>query len=145
MAEHPAEMRRLQRSPELLTPAIEEILRWTSPITHFCRTANQDCDVAGTPIAKGNCLALFYPSGNRDERRFSDPYSFRIDRQPNPHVTFGFGGHTCLGANLARLELRRQLERILPHIRSIDFRSIERAHENIVVGWKRLECSIQLR
>jgi cytochrome P450 len=145
LAEHPAELRRLQESPRLLTSAIEELLRWTSPITHFCRNATEDCEVANTKIKKGDCLALFYPSGNRDSSRFVDPYAFKIDRKPNLHITFGFGGHTCLGANLARLELRQQLVRMIPWIAGIEIEKSERGHQSIVTGWKRLDCKIQLR
>ena len=86
--------------------AIEEILRWSTPVIHFRRTATQDTDLDGARIAEGDKVVVFYSSANRDERVFADPYRFDIRRHPNPHVTFGGGGpHFCLGAHLARLEI----------------------------------------
>jgi cytochrome P450 len=80
-------------------------VRWVSPISHFTRVATQDCEVRGVPITAGDQLALYFASANRDEDVFDDPFAFRIDRQPNPHLGFGFGEHFCLGAHLARIEI----------------------------------------
>ncbi|HVO23393.1 MAG TPA: cytochrome P450 [Candidatus Margulisiibacteriota bacterium] len=103
--EHRGEWEKLRDHRELLSDAVEEILRWVSPIAHFTRTATEDCEVRGVKIRAGEQLALFYASGNRDEETFGDPFVFRVDRRPNPHLAFGVGEHFCMGAHLARLEL----------------------------------------
>ena len=114
--EQPGEWEKLRTRPELLPDAVEEILRWVSPISHFTRTATEDCEIGGVEIGAGDQLALYYASANRDEAVFDDPFAFRIDRRPNPHLAFGFGEHVCLGGHLARVELetifRHLLERL---------------------------------
>ena len=85
--------------------AVEEILRWVTPISHFTRTATADCEVGGVQIASGDQVALYFASANRDEAVFDDPFAFRVDRRPNPHLAFGFGEHVCMGAHLARVEI----------------------------------------
>lgn len=85
--------------------AVEEILRWCTPVKHFMRTATDDTEIRGIPIAAGESVYLAYPSGNRDEEVFEDPFRFKIDRYPNKHLGFGHGVHFCLGAALARMEL----------------------------------------
>lgn len=105
LCEFPDEWERLRARPELLPDAVEEILRWVSPISHFTRVATEDCELRGMPVAAGDQLALYYASANRDEAVFDDPFAFRIDRNPNQHLAFGFGEHVCLGAHLARAEL----------------------------------------
>jgi cytochrome P450 len=96
----------LKSNPGLLSNAVEEILRWTSPVIQFARTAARDYELRGAKIKAGDSLALFYPSANRDEEVFEKPFSFDIFRDPNLHLAFGTGEHFCLGAGLARLELR---------------------------------------
>jgi cytochrome P450 len=107
---------KLLAQPDLLPDAVEEILRWVSPISHFTRTATEDCEVGGVRIGAGDQVALYFASANRDEAVFEDPFAFRIDRRPNPHLAFGFGEHVCMGAHLARVELetifRHLLERL---------------------------------
>jgi cytochrome P450 len=94
--------------------AVEEVFRWASPVRRFRRTALQDTSIAGTPIAAGDKVVLWYMSANRDETVFTDPERFDVTRNPNPHVAFGGGGsHFCLGANLARAEVRALLELLL--------------------------------
>ena len=105
--------------------AIEEILRWTSPVVNFLRTATEDFELAGTRIAAGDTVGLFYPSANRDERVFTDPYRFDITRSPNPHLTFGFGAHFCLGTNLARAELKASLRALLPYLDRLETSGVE--------------------
>jgi cytochrome P450 len=116
MAEHPEQWQRLRGRPDLLSDAVEEILRWVSPISHFTRVATEDSVVHGVQIRAGEQVALYYASANRDEDVFDDPFAFRVDRRPNPHLAFGFGEHFCMGAHLARVELevvfRHLLERV---------------------------------
>jgi len=115
-AEHRAEWERLRAHPELLTDAVEEILRWVSPIAHFTRTATEDCDVRGVKIRAGEQLALFYASANRDEEVFADPFAFRVDRRPNRHLAFGIGEHTCMGAHVARVEIETMFRHLLARL-----------------------------
>lgn len=114
LLEHPDQCRKLCGDPDLIPLAVEEILRWTSPVINFLRTATEEFDLAGTKIKPGDTVGVFYPSANRDERVFEDPYKFDITRDPNPHITFGFGAHFCLGTNLARNELSASLRAMLP-------------------------------
>ena len=107
MIEHPDQWDRLRADPELVNPAVEEILRWATPVNTFRRVAKTDLDLHGQHIAEGDSVVMFYTSANRDPEVFDEPYRFDIARTPNPHVTFGGGGpHFCLGASLARLEMR---------------------------------------
>ncbi len=105
LIEHPGEWAKLRADPELVPDAAEEILRWVSPISHFTRTATEDTEVRGVTIRAGEQVAIFFASANRDEDVFDDPFTFRVDRRPNPHLAFGFGEHFCMGAHLARVEL----------------------------------------
>ena len=120
LLEHPEERDRLVANPELLRTAVEEILRWTSPVIQFARVATEDFELRGHTIRAGETVAMWYPSANRDEAAWEDPYRFDIARDPNDHLAFGgFGAHFCLGANLARWELRgifRELLRLLPEM-----------------------------
>jgi cholest-4-en-3-one 26-monooxygenase len=120
LLEHPEELHRLVENPGLLWTAIEEMLRWTSPVIHFTRTCVADFELRGQLIRAGEDVAMWYPSANRDEEVFEDPYRFDITREPNNHLAFGgFGEHFCLGANLARWELYSvfsELLRILPDL-----------------------------
>ena len=103
--QHPDQWEKLRDHPELLPAATEEILRWVTPISYFVRTATEDYELRGQKIRAGDKVVLFWGSGNRDEEVFEDPFEFRIDRQPNQHLVFGFGPHFCMGAHLARAEL----------------------------------------
>ena len=107
------EWEKLRERPELLPDAVEEILRWVSPICHFTRVATEDCEVHDVAIRAGDQLALFFASANRDEDVFQDPFAFRVDRNPNPHLAFGFGEHFCMGAHLARVELETIFRHLL--------------------------------
>jgi len=117
LVEHPGELAKLRRDPDLVPSAVEEIVRWTSPVNFMKRTAARDVELRGKKIRAGDALVMFYASANRDEDVFEDPFSFRVDRRPNPHLGFGIGEHFCLGAHLARRsqralfrELARRLE-----------------------------------
>ncbi|MDJ0847227.1 MAG: cytochrome P450 [Myxococcota bacterium] len=115
LLEHPAQRDLLCAHPELVVSAAEEILRWTSPVVQFARTAVEDFELSGTRIRAGEDVGMWYPSANRDERVFRDPYRFDVTRKPNYHLAFGgFGAHFCLGANLARWELRAALRALIP-------------------------------
>ena len=114
LLEHPDQLAMLRRDPEAMRPAVEEILRWTSPVAYFARRATRATEIRGVPIAEGDRVTLWYPSANRDEDVFDDPFSFDITRTPNNHVAFGGGGpHYCLGANLARREITILFEELL--------------------------------
>lgn len=103
--DHPEQWEELAAKPELIDSAVEEVLRWVTPLNNFFRMALTDDVVGGQPIAAGDRIIMLYPSANRDESVFEDPFAFNIHRNPNPHLSFGFGTHLCIGANLARLVL----------------------------------------
>jgi cytochrome P450 len=108
--DEPEQFNRLRADESMLPSAIEEIVRWTTPSIYKRRTASRDVDLAGVRIAAGDKVTFWEMSANRDERVFTDPFSFDIGRYPNPHLGFGWGAHFCLGASLARLEIRVALE-----------------------------------
>jgi cytochrome P450 len=134
LIEHPEQRDLLCANPELLTSAIEEILRWTSPVIQFLRTATEDFELGGQKIRKGDTIGVFYPSANRDERVFEDPYCFDITRDPNPHLAFGHGAHFCLGANLARAELRAAFQALLPVLPRLEIAGPPRRIPNLHVS-----------
>ena len=119
LIEHPDQQQRLLDEPALLPLAVEEFIRWVTPILNMRRTATRDTEVGGTPVKAGDELLLMYPSANRDEAVFDAPERFDVGREPNPHVAFGFGTHFCLGAALARLEIRVMFEELLPRLRDL--------------------------
>ncbi|MCY3569549.1 MAG: cytochrome P450 [Chloroflexi bacterium] len=147
LIEHPEQYELLKSQPELLDSAIEEMLRWTSPVVHFARTVTQDTEIRGVPIKEGETLAMWYPSANRDEDIFDNSDTFDIQRSPNEHLAFGgFGEHFCLGANLARLEMRSifcHLIQKLDHFQ-IDG-EMERLSSGLIGGIKRLPVSYAVR
>jgi cholest-4-en-3-one 26-monooxygenase len=119
--EHPEERAKLAANPELLPSAIEEMLRWVTPVMHFRRTAQEDLEIAGQRIAAGDKVVMWYTSANRDEAQFPNADRFAIDRTPNDHVSFGAGGpHFCLGASLARLEARILFEELLVRMPTLE-------------------------
>lgn len=138
LAENPAEFTRLKKDFRALLPAfIEESIRWVTPVKHFMRTATADAMLHDTRIAKGDWLFLAYPSGNRDEEIFDDPYTFKVDRTPNKHVAFGYGAHVCLGQHLARMEMRILWEELLPRLESVELiGEPKRTEANFVCGPK---------
>jgi cholest-4-en-3-one 26-monooxygenase len=110
--EHPEQWEAVAADPALVPRAVEELVRWVTPLNNFFRTAVSDATVGDVAVAAGDRLILLYPSANRDETVFPDPHRFDVTRAPNPHVAFGFGPHVCLGAPLARLELRILFEEL---------------------------------
>ena len=136
LLEHPAEKARLAADPSLLPTAIEEMLRYTSPVTVFVRTATTDTELRGIPVKSGERAAMFYPSANRDETRFADPDRFDIGRAPNPHLAFGGGGtHFCLGANLARVEASAIIPEVLSRMKDLELAGpVERVRSTLMNG-----------
>jgi cytochrome P450 family 142 subfamily A polypeptide 1 len=129
----------LSASPEKLQTAVEEMLRWVSPIKNMARTATRDVEYGGQLIREGDKLLLLYPSANRDEDVFPDPFTFDVERDPNPHVAFGYGSHLCLGHSLARLELRTMFSTLferLPDLALVDEAEPAYRPANFVSGYQ---------
>jgi cytochrome P450 len=137
--EHPEQYQRLGQDPTLVPTAVEEVIRWTTPSIYKRRTASRDTTLAGQPIAAGDKVTFWELSANRDERAFVEPFRFDVARHPNPHLGFGWGVHFCLGASLARLELRIALEALVARYRSFDrVGDHEWMPNNRLLGLKRL-------
>jgi cytochrome P450 family 142 subfamily A polypeptide 1 len=137
LSRHPDQWQALRTDPELLSGAVEEMLRWTSPIKNMCRTLTADTDFHGTALHAGEKMLLLFESANFDDTVFGDPDVFRIDRAPNNHVSFGFGTHFCLGNQLARLELTVMTRRVLarlPDLRLADGVELPLRPANFVSG-----------
>jgi len=134
LLQHPDQLARLQADLALLPTAVEEMMRWVTPVKEFMRTATEDTLVGTTPIAKGDSLYLAYLSANRDESVFDEPFQFDVGRQPNKHIAFGFGPHFCLGAQLARLETRALFAELLPRLESIELAGSPRSSATTFVG-----------
>ena len=118
---HREQLDLLRADPSLIPTAVEEMLRWATPVKNMNRTATRDVELFGQQIYEGDRMLLLYPSANRDEAVFTDPYRFDVRRDPNPHVAFGaFGRHHCLGASLARLELRVLFEELFARFAEIE-------------------------
>ncbi len=134
LLQHPRELARLQAEPDLMPTAVEEMIRWVTPVKEFMRTASEDSVVGGTEIAAGQSLYLAYLSANRDEAVFEDPFRFDVGRQPNKHLAFGFGPHFCLGAQLARMETRAIFAELLPRLESIELAGTPASSATVFVG-----------
>jgi cytochrome P450 len=139
LADHPEQHERLAADPSLVPSAVEEALRWTTPVTSFLRTAVDDTELSGTAIAAGDPVLLLYASANRDEAEFGPTAdTFDVGRTPNHHVALGFGPHFCLGAALARLELTALLEGILERWSHIGRAGdVERSGSSVISGIRR--------
>jgi len=139
LLDHPAELEQLQNNEALMPIAVEEILRWSSPVTHFARVATDDAELGGKQIHRGERVALWFPSGNRDEEIFVQPYTFDIQRSPNEHIAFSKGEHYCAGAHLARFELRLMLQALLKRTKQIELTGkVERLRSNFLAGIKHM-------
>lgn len=112
LADHPDQWEAMAADPALVPGAVEELIRWVTPLNNMFRTALADTSIGGQAVAAGDRIMLVYPSANRDEAVFDDPFRFDVRRSPNPHLAFGSGTHFCLGANLAKVELRLLFERL---------------------------------
>ena len=120
LLENPGELTRLQKNPGLMGTAVEEMIRWVVPVKEFMRTAQADTEVRGVPIAKGESVLLSYVSANRDDEVFDDPFRFDVGRDPNKHLSFGYGVHFCLGAALARMEINSFFTELVPRLTSLE-------------------------
>jgi cytochrome P450 len=134
LAEHPDQLARLQADPALITTAVEEIIRWVSPVKSFLRNAAVPYDVGGRHFEPGDAVLLSYWSANRDETVFDDPMRFDVGRDPNRHLAFGFGAHYCLGAVLARKQITALLVELLPRLRSLELAGRPQLSETVFVG-----------
>lgn len=139
LSEHPEQKAKLLARPELMESAIEEILRWTSPLHHMSRTATAEVELRGKTIKEGDRVIMWYLSVNRDEEIFDDPYTFDIERTPNDHLAFGIGEHFCLGAGFARKELKVMFEELFRRFPDIQMSGApERLRSNFINGIKHL-------
>ncbi|HEY3844864.1 MAG TPA: cytochrome P450 [Acidimicrobiales bacterium] len=134
LLQHPDELQRLKADPELLPTAVEEMIRWVTPVKEFMRTAAEDAEVGGTTIRAEESIYLAYLSANRDEAVFEDPFRFDVSRHPNRHMAFGFGPHFCLGAQLARLETRAIFAELLPRLEHIELAGTPTSSATVFVG-----------
>jgi len=134
MTQDPSLLPRLKADPRLIPGLVDEAIRWTTPVQHFMRTAVEPYELRGREIRSGDWLMLCYPSGNRDEEVFDAPFEFRVDRNPNRHLAFGYGAHLCLGQHLAKLEMRILFEELLPRLASVELAGEPRYTEAVFVG-----------
>ena len=148
LLEFPSELAKLQADPSLIDGAADEIVRWVSPVKHFMRTATQDYTLAGgQEIKEGDWLLLSYQSANRDERVFDDPFTFDVTRaDSDKHLGFGFGRHYCLGAHLARLEIRALFKELIPRLEHIEMAGAPAQTASVLVsGPKRLPVTYSFK
>lgn len=145
LAENPDQLALLKSDPSLIPGFIDEAIRYGAPVRHFMRTATADTEVDGRHIRKGQRLFISFPSASRDEAVFTDPNSFRIDRRPNRHLSFGSGPHMCLGQHLAKLELRVLFEELLPRLKSVTLTGDPKfVATNFVGGLKSLPVRLEI-
>jgi cytochrome P450 len=133
-------MQKLREDRSLMPSAVDEMLRWGTPVMHFRRTATRETEIGGQSIKENDKVVIWYISANRDDSVFSDPYTFDITRTPNEHVAFGGGGpHFCLGSNLARLEIRVMFDAVLDRLDDIELSDEpKRLRSNFINGIKHL-------
>src|SRR5581483_1578599 len=134
LLEHPDQKARILADPALLPTAVEEMLRWVTPVMYFRRTLTGDAVVGPRQLKAGDKICIYYPSGNRDEAVFDQPDVFDVGRSPNPHMAFGGGGpHFCLGASLARLEIRCMFEELLSRMPDLELAGpVQRLRSNFI-------------
>jgi cytochrome P450 len=143
LIDNPDQFQWLRDNPDKTQVAVEEFLRYASPVYHFRRTATRDVELHGKQIKAGDKVVMWFASGNRDDAKFDDPYALRLDRMPNDHMTFGKGPHTCMGSNLARFEMRILFETLIPRIADIEQTGeLARVRSNFVNGIKRFPVRI---
>src|SRR5207342_2921119 len=140
-SDFPDQKQKLIDQPELVDLAVDEIVRYVSPVISFCRTVTADHEFHGKQLREDDKVLILYQSANRDERVFDEPDAFRVDRDPNPHLGFGIGPHFCLGANLARLEVKVVFEELFGRLRDIrvkDGAAVERSDNALVLAIEHL-------
>ena len=120
LIENPNELEKLKDNPSIMPMAIDETIRWVTPVKNFFRTATEDCLIGGKEVKKGDSILLVYPSGNRDEEVFDEPFKFKVDRSPNKHLAFGYGAHLCLGKHLAKMEMEILYKELFKRIEKIE-------------------------
>ena len=146
LAEQPDLLARLKADLSLIPNFVEETIRWTTPVQHFIRSATADYELRGQTIRKGDLLYISYLSANRDEEAIIDPFTFSLDRVPNRHVGFGYGGHICLGQHLARLEMKSFWEELIPRLDSVSMAGPGQMSESeFVSGPKSVPITFQMR
>ncbi|MFV1355790.1 cytochrome P450 [Mycolicibacterium fortuitum] len=146
LLQNPDQLARLQDDMSLMPLAVEEMVRWTTPVKEFMRTAQQDYEIRGVRVEKGESVLLSYVSGNRDEDVFVDPFRFDVGRDPNKHIAFGYGVHFCLGAALARMEINSFFSELLPRLRSVELAGVpQHMATTFVGGLKHLPVRYTLR
>jgi cytochrome P450 len=146
LLEHPDQLRRLLDDPSLVTTAVDEMIRWVSPVKHFMRTTTEDYELRGVTIEAGESVLLSYPSANRDEEVFDHADRLDVGRNPNKHVAFGFGAHFCLGAQLARMEGRALYNELVPRLKTIELAGDPSYIQTLFVGGpKHLPVRYELR
>ncbi|MBW2421805.1 MAG: cytochrome P450 [Deltaproteobacteria bacterium] len=146
LVEHPDELEKLRRDPDLVNSAVEEIVRWTHPVNYMRRTVARDVELGGQRLREGEFLTLFYGSANRDEEVFDDPFAFRVDRDPNPHLGFGYGEHFCLGANLARRSQRALFRELVSRLEHVELAGEpEQIGSSFVIGLKHLPIRYRIK
>ena len=147
LIEHPEQLERLRNDRSLLPGAVEEMLRWASPVMHFRRTATRDLELGGQQIKEGDKVVIFYISANRDEKAFDDASTFDITRSPNEHVAFGGGGpHFCLGANLARMEIKVMFDEVLDRLDDFELTGpVPRLRSNFINGLKHIPLKFTVK
>jgi cholest-4-en-3-one 26-monooxygenase len=140
LLENPEELEKVRKNRALLPGAVEEMLRWATPVMNFRRTAMQDTELSGQKIKAGDKVVIWYISANRDEQAFEDPFKFDVERTPNEHVAFGGGGpHFCLGANLARMEINVMFDEVLNRLDDIEMTAPPaRLRSNFINGLKHI-------
>jgi cholest-4-en-3-one 26-monooxygenase len=137
LIEHPRARERLLAEPDLIPSAVEEMLRYVTPVMHFRRTATRATEIRGQRIEAGGKVVMYYTSANRDEDVFKDPDAFDVARSPNDHLAFGVGEHFCLGASLARLEIRVMFEELLKRLPDIELAGpVRRLRSSFINGYK---------
>jgi len=145
LCETPGEFAKLKADPSLIPGLVDESIRWVTPVKHFMRSATAPYELRGRKIAPGDWFWLAYPSGNRDEEVFDEPDAFRVDRNPNRHLAFGYGAHLCLGQHLAKMEMRILWEELIPRLASLEFAGEPKwAVASFVGGPKRLPIRFKL-
>jgi len=146
LLEHPEQLEKLRRDPGLVDSAVEEVVRWTSPVNHMKRKLCRDYELRGKKLRAGDWVVMFYASANRDEEVFEAPFEFRVERKPNPHLAFGVGEHFCLGAHLARRSQRALFRELAQRLEWAELAGEpEQIHSAFVVGLKKLPIRYRMK